>query len=646
MPEQTAERKSVSGRLRLVQDEPASFPAFPESARPEPESPARKTFIHAVALGCLALTAAYLTWRLLATIDLSVWWLALPLFAAEVHNGFGLALYTLALWDIDTSPAWHPVDRSGLRLAVLIPSYNEPEEVLLPTIAAAVALEPAHETWVLDDGQRDWLRELAEEMGASYLSRPNNRDAKAGNLNNALTVVDVDVIGVLDADHVAGPNFLRHTLCYFDDPNVAFVQTPQDFYNQESFEHESGPGRPFNEEAVFYRVIAPAKNLWGAPFWCGTSALIRTEAIRSVGGVATTSLTEDIHTTIRMNRGGWHGVYHNEVLARGLAPADAVQYMIQRNRWAIGAMQVLRNENPLTASGLTFGQRLGFMTTLIGWFDSWRTLAFVLLPAAVLLTDASPIHAPGYLYGPFFAATFSVQFFALRVLARGYYPPLLSLLFEFLRMPAVLPATLALVFPGRWRAFKATPKGVSASRRRTPVPPLLIGLAVLSAVSILWFAATTAGLTTMTYHHKPAVIGSAFFAVMNFGLLISAIRRVRDARFAGERRASVRFEVKLRGSLGRRRCQIVDLSLTGAKVYVASGGEFRTGRSVLSLDLGRGRVSVDVEVQRRYPAGAGTRLGVKFLPGQRRKIGQIALALLNSGYKTSPAPADELQLAA
>src|SRR3972149_2140999 len=261
----------------------AQLPAFIDNSRPTPESAGRKLFIHAATIATLLASSVYLGWRIVDTVNLAVWWVSVPLVAAEVHNTFGLLLFTLALWDIDVSPPWRPVDRTGLRVAVLVTTYNEPEEVLTPTIAATVALEPAHETWVLDDGHRPAIQRLAREMGARYLSRPDNAHAKAGNLNHALGIIEADVIAVLDADHVAGPNFLRHTLCYFDDPRVAIVQTPQDFYNLDSFEHERRGDRQFNEEAVFYRVIGPGKNKWDAAFWCGTSALVRTKALAAGG---------------------------------------------------------------------------------------------------------------------------------------------------------------------------------------------------------------------------------------------------------------------------------------------------------------------------------------------------------------------------
>ena len=547
-------------------------PSFRDGGRPVPETAARKMVIRGVALAALGVTAAYLAWRLGAgTVNLAAWWVAIPLLAAEVHNAFGLVLYTIALWEIDGGPvaaADHATTGPALRIAVLIPTYNEPVEVLMPTIAASVALRPAHETWVLDDGRRDEVRDLAVRLGARYLTRSDNAHAKAGNLNHALGVVEADVVAVLDADHVPTSAFLRATLPYFEDPAVAFVQTPQDFYNLDSFEHQRRrTGAVFNEEAVFYRVIAPAKNRWQAPFWCGTCALVRTAALRSVGGVATDSVTEDIHTSIRMFRAGWRGVYHNEVLARGLAPDDAASYLLQRNRWALGAMQVLRAENPLFGPGLAPTQRLAFLTTLFGWFDSWRTFAYMVIPLAVVATGAVPILAPGAVFAPFFVATLAIQFVALRLLARGHYPPFLSVLFEVLRMPAILPATLALVSPRREVRFRVTPKGRRGDDRgRIPVPRLHGVLAAASAAGLAWFTATIAGLTPLHYEIPWAAAGAAFFMAANLGLLLAAIGRIRSSRFAGNRRASVRLPVDLPATLDGRPIRLRDLSLTGARV--------------------------------------------------------------------------------
>ena len=601
-------------------------------AGPPPETAARKALIRSFAILTVLVTAAYLVWRLTGTVNLGVWWVSIPLIAAELHNGIALALYTLSLWEVHGGPKPSPA-QTRRKVAVLLPTYNEPEAVLLPAVAAAVALEPAHETWVLDDGRREWVRSLAQELGARYLTRPDNKHAKAGNLNHALEVIDAEIIAVLDADYVASPEFLTRTLGYFDDERVGVVQTPQDFYNQDSFEHEGEvDGAVYNEEAVFYRAIAPAKNFWHAAFWCGTCALIRVEALRSVGGVATETVTEDIHTSFRMMEQGWTAVYHNEVLARGLAPADAHSYMVQRRRWALGAMQVLRADNPLWSRRLSFGQRLAFATTLLGWFDSWRSFTYMVLPVLVLSTGASPIDAPGPVYGPFFVTVLGMQFIALRLLARGYYPPLLSILFEVLRMPAVLPATLRLFWTRGSTTFQVTPKGRTADgRTHAPVPRLLWGIAISSMVALAWFAATTAGLTPGSYPERLAVIGAAFFASVNLAFVAWAIRRIRFARFAGERREGFRFDVTLPGTVDGLPCSIDDLSVTGARATCpSSSGQFAEEVALRVQLPGEHSEQLMCAVRRvRRTEDGHVDLGLEFLPGQRRLAARVALILFN-----------------
>lgn len=425
--------------------------------KPPPiESRARLRVVRLVAVVALLSSSAYLTWRLAFTIG-SAWWIAIPLWLLELHAAASLGIFTFSLWDTDSATVPLPLDSCELTIAVLIPTYNEPAEVLLPTVAAAVALEPAHETWVLDDGLREWVREVAESLGARYLTRSDHSHAKAGNLNHAIGTLDVDLVAILDADHVVTADFLRHTLGYFEDPKIAVVQTPQDFYNVNSFEHDRNRSwlwrqrrsYAFNEQQLFYRAIQPGKNRWGAAFWCGTNAVVRVAALRDVGGVADETVTEDIHTSLRMHRKGWRTVYHNEVLAYGLAARDAEQYQSQRLRWGTGAMQLLRLERPITGPGLSLGQRLAYATTILGWFDAWRTLGYVLVPIAVVAGGQSPIRASVLVFLPVFCSVFLLQRAALSMLSRGYAPQGMATLFDFVRMQTNLVAHLVLPPPGR-----------------------------------------------------------------------------------------------------------------------------------------------------------------------------------------------------
>ena len=636
-------RRTLHNGTSTVHGYAAGMPSYPGAARPEPESRRRARLIRSVAVAAVVVSVAYLAWRAAFTVDLGFWWVALPLLGMEIHNTLGLAMYTVALWDVDAGPRCDPRTTTDLRVAVLIATYDEPVEVLLPTVAAAVALEPTHETWVLDDGRRIEVEQLAADLGARYLTRPTNEHAKAGNLNHALEHISADVVAVLDADHIAQLGFLRNTLGYFDDPDVALVQTPQDFYNLDSFEHQvRGGTRMFSEQAVFYRVIAAAKNRWHATFWCGTSAVIRMDALRSVGGVATGTVTEDIQTTVRLHRRGWKTVYHNEVLARGLAARTASEYLLQRRRWAAGAMQVLRRERILTGPGLTLAQRIGYMTTLWGWFDAWRSLGYLLLPVAVIVTGGVPISAPLSTFGPLFLATLAVQFVAMRLLARGHYPPVLSIMFEFLRMPAVLIGTLALVGVGG-RTFRVTPKGASATgRSRTPVPRLTIALLIVSGAAAAWFGMTLAGWTPFTYSEPAVAEGAFLFLGVNAAFLAGGALRIRAPEFAPEQRSGVRLPVTLRGTVDGAICTVDDLSLGGAGVTLPAGASV-TGAVELVVLLPDHTVTLQAAVRRLRETVRGVELGLEFDTSQVVDIADLALALLSTdvaglGGRQLPAP--------
>ncbi len=600
-----------------------------------PESRARQRAVHLSALLALTVSVAYLVWRVGWT--LGTWWIAIPLWLLEAHAVLGLGLYTFSLWDLDSVTPAAPVTVTDERVAVLITTFDEPREVLLPTIATAVALAPVHETWVLDDGAREWVRELASTLGARYHARTTHENAKAGNLNDALTFVTADLVAVLDADHIATPDFLTHTLGYFTDPRMALVQTPQDFYNLDSFENDRNRSWlwrerraiPFNEQRLFYRAIQPGKNRWGAAFWCGTNAVLRVSALRDVGGVAAQTLTEDIHTSLRLHRRGWRSVYHNEVLARGLAAGDANQYQAQRLRWGTGAMQLLRADHPLTAPGLRPTQRVAYASTLLGWFDAWRSLGYVVIPLAVLATGAVPIRASLELFTLVFAVTFLVQRFALAQLSRGYAPQGLAAVFELVRMQVIITATLYHVRPGV-RHFAVTPKAGAPTRRRTAAPWLLWTLLGATVAALVFYALTRAGLTPVTYTVTWTADGAALWALVNGGLLMVALARIRSERFATDRRSAVR--VCMRGRVRLDECvgELVDVSVGGALVRCAAAAPPPPGAHVLVVAVeGEGETTIRTQERSRQSVGdGGVLVSLRFDADQSQVVGSLAVALV------------------
>jgi cellulose synthase (UDP-forming) len=609
------------------------WPDIADQDVPLPESARRRRAAQALGMVGLLVGVGYLTWRVLATIPGASWWLAWPLVLLELHALVTFALYFHVLWHPGAVPPPVPVSHPRQSVTVLVPTYNEPVEILLPTLAAAAALEQAREVWVLDDGNREWVRELASSLGVVYRTRPTHEHAKAGNVNAALADVGTELIAVLDADHVVRADFLANLLGYFDDPGLALVQTPQSFYNTDSFEHMHHGRQPFCEQDLFYRLLAEARNRWGAAFWCGTNAVVRVSALREVGGVATETITEDIHTTIRLHRAGWRTVYHNEVLARGLAAANSDQYLGQRLRWGAGAMQVLRTDNPLTTSGLNWHQRLSYLSTLLGWFDSWRTLGFVVLPMVTVSTGGLPAGAPMVVFLTVFGLHWIVQRLAIQTLARGRAPLWPSTVFEFVRLPASLKATTALI-GSKPRPFTVTDKGRTGHRRATmPAPRLLVALLVATALSALWYAATAAGLTWLDYSVPWVAHASALWMLFNACFLAGALYRIKGARFGSERRAAARFPTSGTASLDGRPVDVRDLSLTGAQVL--SLVPCLPDQAVV-LDLApllRSMVSAVVRSTR--PVGGHHLLGLEFVDLAVWHQAHLALRLFQTGATPS-----------
>jgi len=623
-----------------------------------PERPGRLAVIRIVAVAAVLVGLGYLAWRVTSTLAGATPWLAACFLALEIHALLSLAVHTFDLWDIDAAPRPPGGPSTPFRVAVLIPTYNEPAEVLLPTIAAAVALQPEHQTWVLDDGDRPWVAALAERLGARYRARTEHDHAKAGNINAVLPELDADLVAVFDADHVAHAGFLTRTMPYFADRRVALVQTPQDFYNTSSFEHvQKRGGQRFGEQELFYRVLAAGRNRWEAAFWCGTNAVLRLAALRDVGGVATDTVTEDIHTTIRLHRRGWRTVYHNEVLAQGLAAGTAQQYLGQRLRWGTGAMQVLRTENPAVVGGLTLRQRLSYLSTLLGWFDSWWMLGYLLLPLATVATGALPVAAPLGAFVPWFLAAFCMQRLAVRLLARGHATVWHATVFETLRLPANLRATLALV-DRRSRGFTVTAKGRSGpGRRRAPAPRLLVALLAASGASLAWYVATVVGATPLHYGVPWTAHGAAAWLVVNAVTLVVAIRRIRSPKYSAERRAGVRFDIAADAAVDGTPARLRDVSLTGASL-LAPARSVAPGRRV-TVDLpgaGSGLTlpavvrSVSPATDRRAPVGppgppggdlAWVQVGVEFRDLPESTAARLALALFGTGITPQRVYADQ-----
>ncbi|MEO8629005.1 MAG: cellulose synthase catalytic subunit, partial [Betaproteobacteria bacterium] len=228
----------------------------------------------------------YLAWRP-STFNPQAMTFSVILYAAEVFGFVSSLMHIMMVWRLTVREA--PVAPLGLTVDVFVTTYNEPVAMLRRTLIAATRMDYPHSTWILDDGNRPEMKALADSLGCRYVARTDNRDAKAGNLNNAMRHSLAEFIAVFDADHAPARDFLRHSLGYFRDANVAFVQTPQDFYNLDSYQHRRTPKRRlvWTEQSLFFRVIQRGKDYWNAAFFCGSCAVLRRRALDEVNGFAT-----------------------------------------------------------------------------------------------------------------------------------------------------------------------------------------------------------------------------------------------------------------------------------------------------------------------------------------------------------------------
>jgi len=122
--------------------------------------------------------------------------------------------------------------------------------------------------------------------------------------------------------------------------------------------------------------------------------VLRREALDEVGGIAVETVTEDAHTSLRMQMNGWNTAYINIPQAAGLATERLSAHVGQRIRWARGMIQVLRTDNPLFAPGLTFPQRLCYFNAMGHFLYAVPRLIFLTAPLIYLLLNHTNI--PGY----------------------------------------------------------------------------------------------------------------------------------------------------------------------------------------------------------------------------------------------------------
>lgn len=345
---------------------------------------------------------------------------------------------------------------------IFLPTYSEPVEMLRRSVLGCQALSyPRKQIYLLDDQRRPEMRALALELGCNYRDRPDNRHAKAGNMNAALPTSSGDLIAVLDADFIPTEDFLTRTVGFFMDPQVGLVQTPQNFFSVDAVSRNLGlPGVITEEQQVFFRAAQPGRDTLGAIICHGTSFVIRRSALEEIGQFPGETLSEDWATSIKLQSAGYKTYYLNELVSAGAAAEFVSEFVTQRLRWARGTLQCFHaSTNPLTVPNLTPLQRLVHLCGPIHYLPFACRFFCLLLPLLYFFFGIVPLRTSAELLLLFFLPYLVCQALSLSWLTGGHRSAFWSEVYEtMLCYPMTITVISSLLRPFG-KPFKVSKKG-------------------------------------------------------------------------------------------------------------------------------------------------------------------------------------------
>ncbi len=560
----------------------------------------------------LFLYARYMLWRLLYTIptdNVATMALGSVVYLAE--------LYGLCQFCFFTYQSWSPTERTPAPITtyptvdIMVTVVDEPLSILRQTLISCLAQDYPRDrftVYVLDDGHRVEARQLADSLGCQYIERPDSpRHAKAGNLNYALHLSEGELVAILDVDHVPARTFLKDTVGFFDDPKVAIVQTPHHFYNPDIFQRNLRVGDEVkNEQALFFRSLQAGRDTHNSAFFAGSGGLLRRQPLMEIGGFQTQTITEDIHTSMNLHARGYRSCYLNKVLSAGLMPETFDGYLKQRKRWAMGCIQVLLRDNPLTKRGLTLAQRIDYFGSIFYFFFGLPRVICLVAPLASLLFSTPPLKADMLALTNYFFSFFLASALVMRPVSRGSRNPFWSDVYEIamcFTLSAV--AIKALAAPRKERPFEVTPKGQRVKRSST------------TELSLAWPHLVTFGLLVfglaLGIRHwwqgvgDPGLPISLFWGSVNLLLLTVAL-------FVASEQAQGRQGFRLKRDFSAKLfvdgkdvpARIVDVSEQGAAVIVEQPIFTLQEALTFSLTSSRGQqITVTARIVRQQPKPSG-----------------------------------------
>ena len=479
---------------------------------PQPNTWSRRL----VAMVLLTLFIRYFLWRSLSTLNLanpvegifSVTLLFMELLAMAGGALQMLLQLTVKNRDREADKYSLAMKENGYNpsVDVLIPTYNEPDFILKRTIIGCQALNYDNkQIYLLDDTNRQSIKQLTQELGCHYIARSDNSFAKAGNLNNALKKTNGELVVVFDADFVPTTNFLERTVGFFQKDKIALVQTPQSFYNADPIAHNLGLQNVLtSEEEVFYRHLQPMKDGAGSVVCAGTSFIARRKALCDIGYFVTDSVSEDYFTGIKLSAKGYELVYLDEKLSAGLAAESIGAHIEQRLRWVRGSLQALFiKSNPLTIPGLNLWQRMGHFDGILHWFSCVPKVFFLIFPVICIFGQLNPVLSSTSEFVYIFLPFYMMQLTMFAWLNKRSRSVLLSDVYYLIQAIPVFVTVCKVMVNPFGKGFRVTPKGLSRNKFNynwsLALPMTILFVATLISFSISLLHSSRSGFNIGLY---------------------------------------------------------------------------------------------------------------------------------------------------
>lgn len=591
------------------------------------------------------MSTRYIYWRATETLYFNSEieaMLGIGLFIAELYVWVILLLgYLQTSWPLkrtiepmpDDPHLWPTVD-------IYVPSYNESLDVVRDTVLAAQCIDYPRDKlkiYLLDDGKRSEFAVFAADVGVGYITRDDNRHAKAGNLNHAMRITKGELITVFDCDHVATRAFLQATVAPFlKDPKLALLQTPHYFYSPDPFERNLKAAREIpNEGALFYGPVQQGNDNWNATFFCGSCAVIRRSTLEEIGGFATETVTEDAHTALKMQRRGWKSAFLALPLAAGLATERLGLHVIQRTRWARGMTQIFRVDNPLLGRGLKWQQRLCYLNAMLHFQFGLPRVIFLTAPLAYLLFNLNIIHSSASLIFAYVLPHLVISLYVNSRMNGRFRATFWGEIYEtVMAFHLVIPTLLTMISPKHGK-FNVTDKGGlldSGFFDFNIVRPHVI-------CALLLLVGVVSGMIRAVAHDyfgvDPWVIAlNVGWALFSLIILMAAIAVARETK---QTRKTIRIEVDIPVVLHyasgiSSRSTTVNLSMGGAQVAARDNRHESDAIEAIDLMLHSGAISIPVSI---IGADDGViRLKFEEIPlSRRRELVRVVLSRADAWIK-------------